>query len=131
MGERGRVTQQTDPGGIGGSHCLLIKSRGGGEWSYLYKTFIRVRPDDEFRFMGMAKLAAEAGNAAFAVSSHASDKSIIEWEYVKSDLTGYDQWTGVSGKFQIKSGISYIRFYVTGTGRGEYRFDDILFQKMQ
>lgn len=129
MREKGKVTQQYDLNGIGNSRCLNIKSESTLSWSYSHNKYIEVQPGDVFHFMLFAKknskqVAAYAGVAAFD-----KNKETIQWNYIKEEVDQINQWGKVEKRFTIPDGIDFIIFRLSGAGVGEYRFDDIFFQK--
>ena len=53
------------------------------------------------------------------------NKKVIKYSYVRKKMNKSKMWTKVNERFKVSDGIEYIRLRLTGSGIGEFRFDDI------
>ena len=53
------------------------------------------------------------------------NKKVIKYSYVRKKVNKSKMWTKVKEHFKVSDGIEYIRLRLTGSGFGEYRFDNI------
>ena len=72
------------------------------------------------------KLSAYLSVAAFDKNS-----DVIDWNLIRSSADRTGEWIKVEKQFVISDDIiRYIRFRLVGEGNGEYRFDNIIFRKL-
>lgn len=129
MEDEDQVIQSIDSKGIKNSRCLLINSNSNKSWSYSHRLFFEVKEGDVFEFTAFVRIEEE--NVSASVGIGAFDKNIkaIKWNYIKENVLTIGRWVKIEKKFTILDNIKFIRFRLTGTGRGEFRFDDIIFKK--
>jgi len=130
MREKGSVTRHYEPGGSNNTRCLVVTSTSEKSWSIPHNKFVEVKKGDTFSYEVSVRLqggniAAYAGVAAFDENKHA-----VSWDYnlQKADATG--RWVRIEQQFRIADVVPYIQFRIVGTGAGEYRFDDVRFEKL-
>ena len=87
--------------------------------------FIQAKPGDNFSFEGFVKADGKTATAYLGVASFDVNKKIIDYSYVKKKVDKNKVWTKVNEHFKVSDGIEYIRLRLTGSGIGEFRFDDI------
>jgi len=125
MAEKGKVTQEYDKNGTNNSQALLIKSKSSKSWAYTHTMFIQAKPGDNFSFEGFVKSDGKTTTAYLGVASFDVNKKIIDYSYVKKKVNKSKMWTKVNEHFKVSDGIEYIQLRLTGSGIGEFRFDDI------
>ncbi len=125
MIEKGKVTQTYDNNGINNSRVLLIKSTSSKHWDYNHYGFVQVKPGDTFYFEGFIKIDEKDTYAYLGVASFDKNKKVIKYSYVRKKVNKRWTWIKVKKQFKIPDGIEYIRLRLTGSGIGEYRFDNI------
>jgi hypothetical protein len=128
-GDRDKVIQGYDSNGIENSRCLFIKSASQKEWSCSQNRFVEVKKGDVFSYSVCVQLRGEGIRASASVDSFDKDKKVIQWGYVTEEVEEKDTWVKINHKFTVNDGLIYIRFRLSGTGAGEYRFDDVCFRK--
>ncbi len=130
MREQGKVTKELDEHGVENSRCLVIKSSSTKSWSYSHRNSIKVTKGDVFTFQVAVKL--RGGNIIAQASVSASDEnmSIVSWNYAKESTDIRNDWVLIKQTFTIPDNIGYIRLKLSGSGKGEFRFDDICFKKV-
>ncbi len=127
MAEESKVTQAYDNNGTNNSRALLIKSKSSKSWAYSYNTLIQVKPGDSFSFEGLVKTGGDTAIAYLGLASFDKDRKTIRWNYLRKKADERNIWTKVSDHFIVSDGVAYISFKLTGSGIGEFRFDDIQF----
>ena len=125
MREKGEITKELDANGLINSRCLVIKSSSTKSWSCSYKKMIRVREGDVFNYKASVKLQGDNLSAYASVATLDADEKIISWNDFREQADRTNEWIEMEKTFTIPKGISYIRFRISGTGTGEFRFDDI------
>jgi hypothetical protein len=125
MREEGKVTKGHDTNGLDNSRCLVIKSSSTKSWSCSYKKMIRVREGDVFNYKVSVKLRGDNLSAYVSVATFDADEEVISWNDFTKQVDKTNEWVAIKNTFTIPNGISYIRFRISGTGTGEFRFDDI------
>ena len=130
MREQGKVAKGYDQKGRNNSRCLVIKSSSTKSWSSSYKKYVRVKKGDVFSFKVSAKLQGDTIAGYAGIATFDEKKQAISWNYISGKIDRTDEWVTVEKTFTIPEGITYIRFKLSGTGSGETRFDDIVFEKL-
>ncbi len=130
MREEGDVTATYDLSGMNDSRCLLVKSSSKMKWSYTYYKFIKVQKGDVFKADGFAEIKDEDLSIAFSIASFDKNKNVINWNSDQPELYRNNQFEMLSKKFTIADEIRFIRFRITGSGVGTFKFDNIQFQKL-
>jgi hypothetical protein len=131
MRDEGSVIVTYDLGGINNSRCLLVESSSKNKWSYTYRTYIEVQKGDVFSFEGFARVPDKDLSLAFTIASFDKDRKIIEWNSSKPEIYRNNQFEMLTKQFTVADGTRFIRFRITGSGIGKFRFDDIKFRKLK
>ena len=129
MREKGRVTKEYDRKGLNNSRCLVIKSKSTKSWSCSYRKYIRVKEGDAFSFKVSTNMQGQTPTAYAGISTFDEKKEVISWNYVSEKTERTGGWVTLEKTFTIPADISFIRFKLSGTGAGEYRFDNISLKK--
>ena len=58
------------------------------------------------------------------------NKKAIHWRYAMEKVSKADTWVKIEKRFSITKDIKYIKFMLTGSGAGEFRFDIISLSKL-
>jgi hypothetical protein len=87
--------------------------------------FIQVKQGDRFSLEGMVKADGKDAAAYIGVASFDVNKKIINYSYVRKRVNKSKVWAKVSDHFVVSDGIEYILVRLTGSGIGEFRFDEI------
>ena len=127
MREKGKVNKSYVASGIDNSRCLFIKSISTKSWACSYKKMIRVREGDVFSYKAFAKLLGDSPIASTSIVTFDKDERVISWNDFSKQTDTVDEWVPLEKTFTIPEGVTYIRLRVSGTGIGEFRFDDISF----
>jgi hypothetical protein len=131
MRESGKVTKELSLDGVNASKCLLIKNIGRGSWVYSHRKRVEVKKGDIFYFEGDVNIQGDDLSAYLSVAAFDKDKSAINWNLFKEKVNGTGVWIRVEKQFNISDDvIKYIRFRLVGVGKGDYRFDNIIFRKI-
>ncbi len=131
MREEDKVTINYDLNGINDSRCLSIKSSSKMKWSYTYYKFVEVQKGDVFRFEGLAEIQDKDLFLAFTIASFDKDKKVLKWNSDQPGIYRNNQFEMLTKKFTVANGTRFIRFRITGSGVGTFRFDDIQFKKLK
>lgn len=129
MREEGKVVQSFDTNGMNNSRCLVIKSRTEKSWSFAHNRFVQVKQGDVFGFSGFVKQDGDRPNTYLRVAAFDEKKDVVKWNYVTQKTDDVGKWVFVQKKFPILDDVTYLRFGLVGVGKGEYRFDNLIFQK--
>lgn len=128
---KGTVKKDWSPDGFSGSRCLIIKSIGNKSWGYLFKKKVEVQIGDQFNMEGLINLSGDTISAYLNVAALDKNEEVIDWNLCRSGDNRTGEWTKIEKQFNITDkNIRYIRFSLIGTGNGEFRFDNIIFQKL-
>ena len=129
MKEEWAVTKQFSSNGFDNSRCLLIKSSSKGSWTYSHNKLVEVKRGDIFYFEGNVNINGDNSSAYLRVAAFDENKEVIEWNLFKEKVDKTGVWFGVQRQFTIyDDNIKYIAFRLVGVGKGEYRFDNIIFR---
>jgi hypothetical protein len=131
MREKGTVNTEFSFDGFGGSRCLLIRNNSDASWTYSHNKRVEVNKGDIFYFEGLVNLNGNKPVAYLSVAAFDDSQKVVSWNLYKekSDRTG--GWFWVERQFTIDDGdVKYITFRLVGVGKGEYRFDNITFRKI-
>jgi hypothetical protein len=67
----------------------------------------------------------------FSIATFDEDKNAINWNVYKGEVNKIDSWIKVKKTITISDNkIKFITFRLEGFGRGEFRFDNIIFSKV-
>jgi hypothetical protein len=128
--EKGAATMVRDTSGMHNSHCLLIRNGSTASWSLAQDKFVEVRKGDTFSFSGYINMHGENVVSFIGVSAFDGQRKAIKRNYVSTKAPAVDTWVKVEQSFTIEEdNIQLIKLRLTGSGRGEFRFDDIIFRK--
>ena len=60
------------------------------------------------------------------------NKNLIDLKFIKEKIDKTDKWIKVEKQFDIPDDdIRYICLWLSGVGKGDYRFDNIIFRKIK
>ncbi|GAB6192891.1 hypothetical protein JCM39068_26400 [Desulfocastanea catecholica] len=90
----------------------------------------RVREGDLFTYKVYVKLRGDIISAQAGVAVFDEKMSVVSWDYAKESTVISNEWVLLEKVFSIPSKISYIQVRLSGTGKGEFRFDDIYFKNV-
>jgi hypothetical protein len=65
----------------------------------------------------------------FSPKKDVGKRDVANWNWVTEKAEDVGGWIYVEKRFTIPDDVKYLRFGLVGVGKGEYRFDDIVFQK--
>jgi hypothetical protein len=132
MQKNGTVTKKISLNGINGSKCLLIKNTGKGSWRYSQNKSIEVKKGDILYFEGFVSIKGDNLSAYLSVASLDKNKNLIDLNFIKEKVNKTGQWIRVEKQFNISDdNIRYICLWLSGVGKGDYRFDNIIFRKIE
>jgi len=131
MQEPGTVTKEWSLGGVNGSRCLLIKNTGKGRWAYYHNKRVQVKKGDIFSFKGDVNINGKNLFAYICVAAFDKNKKAISWGLFKNTVNKTEAWITVEKQFNIPDDVKYITLRLVGVGKGEYRFDNIIFRKIK
>lgn len=127
MSEEGKANKSISSKGRNNSKCLYIISHSNKSWVCAYDQYIKVKTGDVFSFDGWVHITGDKPVAYVALSSYDANKKVLNYEYDHSSIETKETWVHVQKRFQIGESPAYIRLRLTGTGQGEYHFDDVRF----
>lgn len=131
MREKGTVKNEISPDGFKVSKCLLIKNISTGSWAYPHRKIVKVKKGDIFYMEGLIKLTGEKLSAYLCVEAFDKNNNVIDWNLIRHGTDSSGEWIKIEKQFVIHNDfIRYIKFRLTGVGKGEYRFDNIIFRKL-
>ncbi len=129
MREKGTVTKNIGPNGRKNSRSLIITSSSTKSWSCSHKNFLQVKKGDVFSFKAAVRLHGENLTARVGVAAFDKNMSVISYNYAKEKTSIINDWILLDKTFTILDNISFVRFRLSGTGIGVFRFDDVYFKK--
>ncbi len=129
MRDKGKVTAGYDSHGINNSRSLLIKSTSTKSWAYSHNKYVEVLEGDVFSFEGITKIEGDKISAYAGIAAFDKQKKPIKWNYISEKADKAKKWVKINKKFAIPENIKYISFRLSGTGIGEFRFDNVCFRK--
>jgi len=92
---------------------------------------IETKIGDIFYYEGLVNIKGHGLHTYFSVSTFDEDKNVINWNVFKGEVNRIGSWIKVEKKFTISNNkIKFITFRLDGFGRGEFRFDNITFSKV-
>jgi hypothetical protein len=128
--EDGKITKSISSSGINDSRCLLIINREVKKWSISHNEFVTVNIGDNFTYSAKVKISNGSPVANIYMDSFDKNMKILTWGYSKIMFEELNRWVKLVKTFSITDkDIQYIRFRINGVGKGEYRFDDITFER--
>ena len=131
MREKGTVIKELSKDGFKDSGCLLIKNISSGSWTYSHNKKVKVNKGDLFYMKGLIKMTGDKLSAYLSVAAFDKNSDVIDWNLIRSRADRTGEWIKVEKQFVISDDIiRYIRFRLVGEGNGEYRFDNIIFRKL-
>ncbi len=68
---------------------------------------------------------------AFTIASFDKDKKVLKWNSDQPEIYRNNQFEMLTKEFTVAKGTRFIRFRITGSGVGTFRFDDIQFEKLK
>ena len=132
MQKNGTVTKKISLNGINGSKCLLIKNAGKGSWRYSQNKSVEVKKGDIFYFEGFVNIKGDNLSAYLSVASLDENKKLINLHFFKEKVNKTGVWIRIEKQFKISDdNIRYICLWLAGLGKGDYRFDNIIFRKIK
>jgi hypothetical protein len=129
MKEKSKVVRGFDMNGRNDSRCLVIKSTSEKSWALSYDGLVEVKQGDIFGFSGFVKQDGDMPSAYFRVIAFDERRNIVNWYYESEHINNIGKWVFVQKKIAILDDVKYLEFGLVGVGKGEYRFDDLVFQK--
>lgn len=125
------ATSELSKDGFNNTQCLLIRNSDDRRWVHSHKKKIETKIGDIFYYEGLVNIKGHRLHTYFSVSTFDEDKNIINWNVFKGDVNRIGSWVKVKKKFTISNNkIKFITFRLDGFGRGEFRFDNITFRKV-
>ena len=80
---------------------------------------------------GLISMTGKPLSVCLSVAVFDKNDDVIDWNLFKSGVDRTGEWIKVEKYFQIADDtIGFIRFRLVGRGKGEYRFDNIIFRKL-
>jgi len=129
MYEKGRVSVGFAEHGRNNTRCLLIKSASSKNWAYSLRYYVSVKKGDRFSFEGYSQISGKDVVASFDVASFDQRRRVINWRMERSKVKKSGSFEKVKIKLTVPEGVALIVFRFTGSGAGEFRFDDIKVKK--
>jgi hypothetical protein len=109
---------------------IFIKNLGQEDWTIEHDKLIAVSHDEEYHFQGRIKTTGQAA-AGLGVALYDKDRQIMDWMHAARMVQYQSEWTEVSNTFTIPEGAAYMRFRLTGSGKGEVFTDDLLLKRTE
>lgn len=92
---------------------------------------IETRPGDVFYYEGLANIKGDDAAAFLNIGAFDEQRKVVDWNLYKKKADRINQWIRVQNTITISDpNIRFITFRLVGTGRGEFRFDDIRLKKL-
>lgn len=127
--EKDKVKQIYDFSGIDSSRCLLINSKSKEEWSYSQNKYVEVRKGDKFYYSLNSYLEGDNLVAYVCIDTFDKNRKPLTWKYISQDIKKVNNWIKIENRFCINEDIPYVRLRLSGKGRGQFRFDNIVFKR--
>ena len=127
--EKELVSENIEASGRNGSKCIAVKSSSNQDWSVLNSNIMEVAPGHVFYYEGYLKSNGANNKSGFSVILYDDAKQVMQWIYAYKGIGGATDWTKISNKFLVPTGVKFISFRYIGYGKGESFADDLLFKK--
>lgn len=125
------ATSELSKDGFNNTNCLLIRNRSEGSWVHSHDEKIETKIGDIFYYEGLGNIKGNRLHAYFGVTAFDESKKVINWNLYKGKIEEIGSWVSVKKNIIISDDkIKYITFRVVGVGQGEFRFDNIIFRKI-
>lgn len=125
--ERGKVEKSYDSRGINNTRCLIIQNKSKEMWSLSHNKRIRVHVGEKFSFEVAVKLEGNSPVAHAEIAAYKKKRKIISLHYITETTRQTNEWITLKKTFIIPADISYIKFRLSGEGKGRFLFDDVRF----
>jgi hypothetical protein len=128
--DRGTVIRRLDRDQEKGTNHIFIRNLGHEDWTIEHDRLILISPGEEFHYQGRLKTTREA-TAGLGVALLDKDRQIMDWMHAARMVQYQSEWTEVSNTFTIPEGAAYMRFRLTGSGKGEVFADDFFLKRTE
>ena len=126
--ETGTVIRRLDRDAEKGTNYIFIKNLGHEDWTIEHDRLIMVSPGEQFHYQGRIKTTGQA-SAGLGVALYDKDRQIVDWMHAAGMVQYQEEWTEISNSFAIPENVSFMRFRLAGSGRGEVFADDFLLKR--
>lgn len=110
--------------------CLVVQNTNDTTWVYSYIRMIETCPGDVYYYEGLANIKGDDAAAFLNIGAFDEQRKAVDWNFYRKKADRMNQWTKVQNTITISDPrIRFITFRLVGTGKGEFRFDDILLKK--
>jgi len=108
------------------SRCLVIHADN-IFFGLSHDKFVEVKKHDSFRYSVKVKIENIGDAAVVCIDAFDQNKNVMKWSYRYRTIKKYHHWVNITEDITITDNISYIRLRLSGYGRGQFKFDDIIF----
>ena len=128
-GKKGAASRSSDPRGINGTNCLLVKCNDRTDWTISSGYFIKVNVGDKFHYEAKLKPGSPLGTAGISVASFGLDRKNVKYNFAKQegDMRQTGAWQTISLDISIDDpDTGFIMPRLWGNMPGVVRYDDII-----
>lgn len=108
---------------------LSIESMSERDWAIEHDKLIAVSYQEKFHYRGKLKIEDNA-TAAISIALLDGEMNTLNWSYAKKALKTNNYWKKLNNAFVIPTDVEYIKFRVTGQGKGQVYVDNLLLEKL-
>ena len=112
------------------SHCLVVDDLKGVFWSCSIGYLVRAAGNERFKYEAWVRREAGVPKAGLSLIVLDKDKKVMVWNEGLKEIQPSRDWVRLLREVSVPAGAAYVRFMISGTGRGVTLFDDICFQRV-
>jgi hypothetical protein len=91
---------------------------------------VEVNIDNNFTYEVKVRILGRSPIANVYVDAFNNDRKIVKWGYSNTATEKLGEWIQLKNKFSIDDKrIKYIRLRISGSGEGNFAFDDVIFKR--
>ena len=109
---------------------MTIRKTTTGSWRGNFTRFVQVNPGEHYQYSIRVKITGADSSARTGLITYDANRQALSWKNFTQSVIEHDEWLDVRRNFTIPATVKYIRFRITGSGIGTYRFDDFALSKL-
>ena len=115
----------------GSSRCLIVNSFTNRWWHITHRYIFAVSENDKFSMQALVWSRSEGGYAEVEVSAFDAQGQVIKRAMWRIRSTTQNEFQKIKEEFTVSRGVASIRLRIAGKGIGEFKFDNIEFERLE
>ncbi|MHA1558853.1 MAG: hypothetical protein ACTSXG_03510 [Alphaproteobacteria bacterium] len=112
------------------SRCLVIKSVSAKSWAYRAFEAVAVKKGETYAYNAFI-LASGATTANIHVTTYDHALKVIKWNFARASTQPQQAFQTISHQITIPKDVRYIRFGISGSGKGNISIDRVSLKRMR